>query len=203
MNVGGLLAFGDEWGDSLMFWWSSKHRDARRSAIYCCHELRPHFLRRVRRLGRDGDKRKVDHAADVGEQFIAGLRLSAGVRLVVEFDCADNGEIAGAAHNVVEVFEGDAIDCALPDGRSQSGSDGGDIGDANLPEDAVLRSNGLIENAEEQTLGGGEKRLGRFVWKLDAARVLSLALDVSEDREGHERRDDNEGNQHESKEYGP
>jgi len=58
-------------------------------------------------------QRQTDRSADTYHEFVARLPALRTVRLVVEFDCAQNREIAETAHNEVEVFGCDTIERTL------------------------------------------------------------------------------------------
>lgn len=72
------------------------------------------------------------------------------MRLVVQLDGADDREIAGATHDEIEVLGCDSIQCPLASRSTQARLDRGDVGDADLAEDAMICADRLIEGAEER-----------------------------------------------------
>src|SRR5690606_7944570 len=79
-------------------------------------------------------------------------RALAGMRDVVELDRTDHGQVARATDDEVEVLRGDAIERPLTGGLSEPRPDYRNVRNADLAEDSMVRTDGLIQRAKKRAL---------------------------------------------------
>jgi len=88
------------------------------------------------------------------------------MRAIVELDGAPNREVILGAKDKVEMFGSDATKGAVPRASIVRRPHGHDIGDANLAENPIVFTHGLVEHKEQRPLSGREQRAVLDIGKL-------------------------------------
>ena len=95
------------------------------------------------------------------------------MRFIVEFDEKDDRGIGSAANNKIEMLALYAIERLLPFTSIHSLLHAHYVCSSNLPKNAIVRVNHLVEHSEKRTFSGREQSWDSLIWKGGLSRFLS------------------------------
>lgn len=113
------------------------------------------------------------------------MALALLMRLIIELDSADDGEIVFAAQHEIEVLGADAIEGLLAVAVAQTSMWLDDVCNTNLAKDAIFLRNRLLKNTEKRALRRREQSL--FLSIRESFGLAALLFQLRDNRHQHKK----------------